>query len=254
MTGAAQWHPVLAELAHWRSAGRKAELWLRDDDAIEPTSELDRLIGLTEEFRVPVALAIIPAHTGEALARHLASAPHVHPVIHGWSHANHAPPSEKKQELGSHRPRAAVLHDLARGLAKLSGLHGERLTPILVPPWNRIDPGLLDDLPALGFTGLSAFGHKLASTPALVVANTHIDIVDSRAGNACRDHVVLVASLAQELAAARLAGGRPVGMLSHHLVSDEDAFRFLRELFTVTSQTGAVNWRTPQDVISLASR
>jgi len=249
VTAGRLWQPLQDELANWRDAGRTADLWLRDDDAVEPSPPLDRLIDLAREFDVPVALAIIPSRTGPALAQRLDREKHIHPLIHGWSHANHAPPSEKKQELGHHRPRDAVLGDLAMGFARLSELYGEHLAPMLVPPWNRIEPSLLDDLPALGFTGLSAFGHKLASRRGLTIANTHIDIVDSRAGNACRDHGVLIASLAKELTEARIAGGRPVGILSHHLVSDEDAFRFLRDLF---AQAGAVRWRTPREILNLS--
>lgn len=251
MTTGKLWRPLQDELAHWRNAGLTADLWLRDDDAVEPSLALDRLTGLTQEFDVPVALAIIPSRTGPALAQRLDGEKHIHPVIHGWSHANHAPSSEKKQELGHHRARAVVLRDLSAGLARLSALYGERLVAMLVPPWNRIDPALLDDLPVLGFAGLSAFGHMLASRPGLAIANTHIDIVDSRAGNACRDHDVLVASLAKELTEARIAGGRPVGILSHHLVSDEQAFRFLRDLFTEAAQSGAVRWRTPGEILTV---
>ncbi len=244
------WQPLRDELARWRDADRAVSLWLRDDDAIEPTPALDRLADLACGHDVPVALAIIPARTAPALANRLAAEKIIHPVVHGWSHANHASPPEKKQELGLHRPRDAVLSELARGLARLREFHGDRLTPMLVPPWNRIDPSLLDDLPALGFTGLSAFGHKLTSRPGLAVVNTHIDIVDSRAGNRCRDHGTLIAGLVQELQQARAAGGRtPVGVLSHHLVSDDDAFRFLADLFTITAQSGAVSWRAPAELL-----
>jgi len=242
--------PLRDELQEWRADGRTASLWLRDDDAVAPTPALDRLIGLARDHAVPVALAIIPVSTGPDLAHRLAQETLIHPVVHGWSHANHAPPSEKKQELGDHRPRQAVKDDLTRGLARLSEFYRDRLTSLLVPPWNRIDPALLDDLPMLGYTGLSAFGHKLASTEHLTVVNTHIDIVDSRAGNRCRDHGVLIADLARELAEARAAGGAaPVGVLSHHLVSDDDAFRFLSDLFDVTARIGAVRWRTPAELL-----
>ena len=251
MTKGKLWQLLEDELAHWRAAGMRAQLWLRDDDAVRPSPALDRLIGLAGQFDVPVALAIIPSRTGPDLARRLDRARHIHPVIHGWSHANHAPPSEKKQELGPHRARDIVLSELSMGLARLSDLHGERLVPMLVPPWNRIDPSLLDDLPALGFAGLSAFGHKLASKPKLPVVNTHIDIIDSHAGNACRDHGMLVNSLVTELAQARALGGRAVGILSHHLVSDDDAFRFLRELFTAAAQSGVVRWRSPGEILTV---
>lgn len=248
MTSSDIWQPLHDELARWRDAGLTAELWLRDDDAFEPSARLDRLIGLTAEFSVPVALAIIPADARPGLADRISGEAHIHPVVHGWSHANHAPSWQKKQELGLHRPRATVLNDLKAGFARLSELHGERLVPILVPPWNRIDPGLLDDLPALGFRALSVFGNNLQSRPGLSIVNTHVDIIDWHAGKACHDHTWLVASLAKELAAARASGGRPVGVLSHHLVSEDEAFRFLRDLFTAAT-TERVSWRAPGELI-----
>jgi hypothetical protein len=237
------------ELARWRDAGLTAELWLRDDDAFEPSARLDRLIALAAEFRIPVALAIIPADATRGLADRIASETHIHPVVHGWSHANHAPLGQKKQELGLHRPRAAVSSDLAAAFARLSDLHGERLVPMLVPPWNRIDPSLLDDLPSLGFRALSVFGHKLQSRPGLPVVNTHVDIIDWHSGKACHDHTRLVAGLARELATARASGGWPVGVLSHHRVSDDEAFRFLRDLFTAAPHE-RVNWRAPDELLS----
>ncbi len=248
MTGPNVWQPVQDELARWREMGLTADLWLRDDDASKPSPRLDRLIALTAEFGIPVTMAIIPAQAGPAIAERLARETHFYPVVHGWSHANHAPSGQKRQELGPHRPRAAVLNDLAAGFTRMSEFHGERFVPMLVPPWNRIDPALLDDLPALGFRALSTFGNKLHSRPGLVVVNTHLDIVDSHAGNACRDHAWLAATLAKELAAARASGGRPVGILSHHMVSDDEAFRFLRDLFTV-APPGRVSWRAPSELL-----
>jgi hypothetical protein len=250
MTSAAYWQPVRDELDNWRKAGLDAALWLRDDDATEPTPQLERLIALTGEFDIALALAVVPARTGPALSQRLERVLHVHPLVHGWAHANHAPPDEKKQELGDHRPRATVLGDVDRGLRRLADLYGERLVPILVPPWNRIAVPFLDDLPDLGFKGLSSFGHRLASRPGLKIVNTHVDIVDSHAGNVCRDHGLLAASLARELELARVHGGWPVGILSHHLVSDDDAFRFLRDLFAITARSSNVRWRSPRDLLA----
>jgi hypothetical protein len=242
------WQPVRDELTRWHDAGLSVELWLRDDDAFKPSLRLDRLIALTAEFAIPVALAIIPKDAGPGLAERIARETHIHPVVHGWSHANHAPFGQKKQGIGLYRPRAAVLSDLAAGLTRLSELHGERLVPMLVPPWNRIDPELVDDLPALGFRALSVFGNKLQSRPGLAVVNMHVDIINWHGGKACQDHAWLVAALTKELAEARASGGRPVGILSHHMVSDDEAFRFLRDLFTVASPE-RVSWRTPGELI-----
>src|SRR5205823_13065369 len=106
------WLPVLGELDRWHDAGVTARLWLRDDDAVQPSPLLDELGELTERFRVPVTLAVIPATTGEALVQYLCGVPHMSPAIHGWAHANHAPAGEKKQEIGRHRERAVVLREL----------------------------------------------------------------------------------------------------------------------------------------------
>jgi hypothetical protein len=228
--------------------GLTAELWLRDDDAFKPSPSLNRLIALTAEFEIPVTLAIVPADARPALVERIAGEPHIHPVVHGWAHANHAPFWQKKQELGPHRPRAAVLNDIAAGFARLSELHGKSLVPMLVPPWNRIDPTLMDDLPALGFAALSVFGSKLRSRPNLTVVNTHVDLIDWRKNNACHDHAWLAASLAKELAVARAEGGRPVGVLTHHMVSDDQAFRFLHDLFTAVAPA-RVTWRAPSELL-----
>ncbi|TIT57545.1 MAG: polysaccharide deacetylase, partial [Mesorhizobium sp.] len=61
MTSDQIWQPLVEELARWQRAGRKAEFWLRDDDAVDPTPALDRLLDLTRQFAVPVTLAVIPA-------------------------------------------------------------------------------------------------------------------------------------------------------------------------------------------------
>jgi hypothetical protein len=98
---------------------------------------------------------------------------------------------------------------------------------MLVPPWNRIDPSLLPDLPALGFTVLSTFGRIRAPAP-IPQQNTHLDLMDwsSRRGRPLDD---LAAALAREMA-ARLASDEPVGLLAHHLVHDATAWHALETL------------------------
>ncbi len=235
MTSDQIWQPLVEELGRRRRAGRKAEFWLRDDDAVDPTTALDRLLGLTGEFAVPVTLAVIPALTDEKLVARLDEAPQATVAIHGWAHRNHAPEGEKKQELGPHRPRETVLGDLARGLSHITGLYGARAVPMLVPPWNRIDAGLVPDLGSIGFSALSVYGPPKPSPLAAV--NSNVDIMDWHGTRGCRDHGLLVQAIV-----AQLQRGEPVGLLTHHLVHDESAWLFLERLFAVTAQAEACAW------------
>lgn len=238
MTGdAAAWLPLRQELARWRHAGRAAGFWLRDDDAIAPTPALDRLLEVSGEFAVPATLAIIPACSGEALASRLAET-QASVAVHGWSHANHAPDDEKKQELGPQRPPDAVFAELSRGLAHVQRLHGERAVAMLVPPWNRISPALVEGLGSIGFEALSTFGPPRAAS--IRVINSNVDIIDWHGTRGCRDHAVLVGEIAAQLHRA-FAGGDPVGLLTHHLVHDEAAWTFLQRLFEATASQGG-NW------------
>lgn len=235
------WQPLKTELARWLHAGRTADFWLRDDDAIEPTVALDRLLAATAARAVPVALAVIPAPTGMPLAERLARENHITVTVHGWSHENHAPQGEKKQELGRHRPRDIVLAELSQGRTRLQRLHAGRFAPVLVPPWNRIDADLLPHLAGIGFSALSVFG---APRPGpMRMLNSTVDIMDWRGNRGGRDHAALVSEIVEQLERAFRGEGGPVGLLSHHLVHDETAWAFLDRLFEVTARNGACRWR-----------
>lgn len=242
------WQPLTAELERWLQAGRTADFWLRDDDAIEPTNALDRLLAATAAHDVPVALAVIPATTGMPLAHRLARENHVTVVVHGWSHENHAPQGEKKQELGRHRPRDIVLAELSQGRARLQRLHDGRFAPMLVPPWNRIDADLLPHLAGLGFSALSVFG---APSPAPIrLLNSTVDIMDWRGNRGGRDHAALISQIVAQLERAFRGEAGPVGLLSHHLVHDEVAWTFLDRLFEVTARSGACRWRPVGELLA----
>lgn len=242
----AVWQPLREELARWKAAGRTPDFWWRDDDAVEPTTALDRLVTIAERFAAPATLAVIPALTGGALAGRLSGASHLSVAVHGWSHQNHAPHGEKKQELGRHRDRDIVLDDLGQGFSAIARLYGGQMVPLLVPPWNRIDAGLLPGLAPLGFTALSAFGPtKPASLPVL---NTNVDIIDWHGGRGCRDHAILVREVVAQMSRA-FDGGDPVGILTHHLVHDEAAWLFLERLLAITAAPDAGAWRPVADLV-----
>ena len=212
-------------------AGCPVSFWLRDDDAVEPSESLDRLLQLTAKYSVPLTLAVIPAHTGNALAQRLNTTEHVSVAVHGWSHTNYANANEKKQELGNHRPQSDILAELARGLSKLSKLHHDRFVPLLVPPWNRVSAEIVEHLSEIDYRGVSTFGDE--NSAGVMSINTQVDIIDwkgTRGGRAFAD-------LASQIVTHVQNGRSSIGILSHHLVHDETAWQFLEQLFAKTSTT-----------------
>lgn len=233
--------PLYRELERWQDAGRVARFWLRDDDAVEPTAALERLLSETKSYGIPVTLAIIPAFTGEALAAWLVDEDHVNVAVHGWAHQNHAGPDEKKQELGAHRLTEAVLGELYQGFLKLQQLYPTRFLSMLVPPWNRIDSGFIARLPALGFQSLSTYGRAEREKP-LALLNSHLDLMDWHGTRGGRPSAELVNELVVELQDRFEGRSEPIGVLGHHLVHDAVAWDFLGELFEATADHPAVEW------------
>ena len=229
MTG---WPLVEQELARWREAAREPVIWWRDDDAADATPALDRLLALQQSHRVPLALAVVPATATPALAGGLLGVAGVDLLQHGYAHTNHAPASErKKEELGAHRPAMIVLGELGTGWMALERLFGPRTLPVLVPPWNRIAPGLVPALPEIGYRGLSTFGIRRRVSPVsgLVQVNTHVDLIDWQTRRFAGIEAVL-GTFVQALASSRTSG-EPIGLLSHHLAMDEAAWDFLQSFW-----------------------
>lgn len=243
------WAPLRQEIDRWQAAGRTARLWLRDDDVVEPTDVLERLLDVTRPPAIPLTLAAVPAFAGQALADRLKTEQHVLVAVHGWSHRNHAPPEEKKQELGGHRPRETVLGELRDGIAALRRLFPETLLPMLVPPWNRISADLIPELPGLGFTTLSTFG-KAKADSGIRLLNTHVDVVNARGQRGNRPHQDLVAELVGELQTRFENGGEPVGILTHHLVHGASEWDFMARLFEETTGKPGIAWLPARELLT----
>ncbi len=241
------WDALEGELGAWAEAGRAATLWWRDDDAQRPGPALERLLGLAEDTGVPLALAVIPAGADAALARRLENSPRLTVLQHGYAHRNHAPAGERKCELGAHRPGEAVLAELGRGRARLRDLGFARALPVLVPPWNRMEPGLAPALAAAGFAGLSSWGPRRApeAAPGLRQVNVHVNAVrhpgaaaEARGGDALDQ---AVAHLAARRAATADAG-EPTGLMTHHLKHDRDGWAFVADFLRRTRDHPGARW------------
>ena len=238
------WSDLRDELDRWRPTGRTATFWLRDDDAQAPSAALDRLLEITN--RTPVAIAVIPRGAEPRLAQALSQSG-ARVVQHGWAHANHAPEGEKSSELGPHRPRRSVIDELAAGRDRLGTIFAGRISPVLVPPWNRIDPSVVEALPGIGFKGLSTFAPRAGAVPAAGIrqANCHVDLVDWRGGRCFRGVTRCLADLVGHLTARRLGrvdSHEPTGVLTHHLVHDDGCWGFLGDLVDRVSDHAAAVW------------
>lgn len=243
----AVWRPLRQQLDRADEAGSTVRFWLRDDDAVEQTPALDRLLGSARQAQVPMTLAVIPAFTGERLAARLAEEELISVAVHGWSHANHAGPREKKQELGLHRPIVDIIRELERGFVTLQALYGSRFIPMLVPPWNRIDPNLLPELAKIGYESVSVFGQEKDGPIRQI--NTHVDIMDWHGTRGCRPAADIVSDIVKQLQ-YRLAGSaEAIGILTHHLVHDEHAWNFINALFEALNGRASVRWTSASEIV-----
>jgi hypothetical protein len=251
------WQDLHQELDRWRDTGLIARFWWRDDDASAPIPSLLELLDLADEFGVPVCLATIPDQAVDSLAREIQARPRHVIVQHGISHRNHAAPGEPAVECGGGRPPGRVLTDLKGGRRRLEDLFGPRFRPILVPPWNRIAPELIGELPAVGYTGLSTFGMRTARHCAagLAAVNAHVDVLKWRGGTRFAGRENILREILLNLCARRSGrsdASEPIGLLTHHQVHDLETWEFLRDILQVLITHPAVRWVDPFDAFGFA--
>ena len=226
------------------------------------TAELERILDLAQKYEAPLGLAVIPQGMDDTLAAKIQSLAQVTVLQHGFSHGNHAPPNEKKVELGSHRPPAVVHRELAAGFEILRDAFGGQFLPVLVPPWNRIATPLLEELAQTGFAGLSTFGPRAEprqkhESAGLRIVNTHVDFIDWKNHKRFVGAPRAVEAIVTHLKGRRLGhfdSSEPTGLLTHHLVHDEDCRAFLARLLAALDEHPAVKWLNAEAVFGLTRR
>ena len=201
--------------------------WWRDDDAGAVTPQLKRLLSLSKD--VALALAVIPEAAEPALFDLLHDGVTV--IQHGTDHRNRAAAGEKKTEYPASEPNAQALARIAEGQERLRTLAGQGFFPVLAPPWNRLRKDLADKLPAIGVRGVS--GYRAAGA-----GHTQVDVVAWRRGKRFIGE--------QQAFEAALSGTEPVGWLTHHAVHDEETWQFLERLLGLNT----VRWLSVQEVFS----
>lgn len=247
------WAKLTAELDQWVAAGQRATLWWRDDDATQPGEALEHLISLGDGA-VPLTLAVVPKQAEAALAERVSRTRHVTAVQHGWRHRNHSTQGERSVEFGNSRSIDVMVDELGQGKARLQALFGTRFIPVFVPPWNRITLELAPFSPGLGIAGLSTFGaRKHTFDWPVTVVNTHVDPILWRDGRRFIGESKTLAGLVAHLAARRqgfVDKDEPTGLLTHHLVHEEDIWHFLSQLFAVTLGHPGACWLSATEVFA----
>jgi peptidoglycan/xylan/chitin deacetylase (PgdA/CDA1 family) len=226
-------------LAEADRRGAQIAFWWRDDDAREHTAQLERLLRIAEERRLPLALAVIPCGATEALARRLGDAKNAAILQHGWQHKNHSAPEDRASEFGDNRRLNDMLGELSAGRKILAELFGDQSLPVLVPPWNRIGDSMRRNRKRAGLPGLSVFGPRNGAFGRCV--NAHLDIIHWRAGTA-RDPAEAYATLCAEVERRLQGDSEPVGILTHHLAHDDAAWSLLEMLLDDLSGCAGSWW------------
>ncbi len=213
------------ELAYWRRAWRVPVLWWRDDDAREPTWQLDKLLEVRGEL--PITLAVIPDVDLHPLANRLTGVEGVTIAQHGVDHQNRLPEGGPRSEFTADTPQGSINAAVTAGRARLVAAGLPPTT--FVPPWNEASDRLIAAIGAAGYDTYSSGIHG-RSRDGLRHIGAQVDILRWKGTPHFRGRRRIFDALRWQLEdrRERAAYDEPIGILTHHLVHDDEAWRFLR--------------------------
>ena len=203
------------------SASAPVTFFFRDDDAGWEDERLLRLLDLFGAYGLPLDLAVIPLALTPVLARRISDRVEAQPELvavhqHGFAHINHEAEG-RKGEFGPTREAALQECDIRQGKQLLDQLLGPIVQPIFTPPWNRCGAQTGDCLTRLGFRTLSRDSSAAPlGIPGLLELPVHVDWFAKRKG------VPLTREQIGRLIAEQVEESKPVGIMFHHAVMDED--------------------------------
>ncbi|WP_243544631.1 polysaccharide deacetylase family protein [Pseudodesulfovibrio tunisiensis] len=205
-------------------------VFFRADDIGVPDDNCHRMIETFREYFAPLCLAVVPSWLDEKSWKTLRGWTGDWDLWcwhqHGWAHENHQKDG-KSCEFGSDRPLADKIADIKAGRDKLSAIMGDDFQPFFTPPWNRIDPETGQALADLGYIAVSRSSgenEKIPTPPSLPDLSVNVDLHTRRE----IDPVQARYALEQDFVNASETGR--VGIMLHHQLMNETAFRFLAGL------------------------
>ncbi|WP_068317069.1 hypothetical protein [Polycladidibacter hongkongensis] len=245
--GAAAFARALTEELDWFAArGVRAKFWWRDDDAVANSPALQTLVMTAKNHSLPLTLAVIPLlYRRDLIAALNDAATEVRIAMHGLMHKDARQVGSKrlapkKNEVGAQSEVAPKDPAFAAALKRLESGFGTRVVPLFVPPWNRIAPRFLPALAGVGFSALSTYG--FINRLRFAQVQCHLDPVDWRANRGFIGYGRALHRLRLELRRRRCNHQEPIGLLTHHLVHDEELGAFLQVFFEVTRKHEGACW------------
>jgi len=210
------------------------DFFFRDDDVGWANDEFRALLACFRSYSVPLDIAAIPAAlTAEfadeisALRDEATGLVGIHQ--HGFSHTNHEV-AGRKCEFGISRTYEEQYRDIQLGKMRLEALLGSALDPIFTPPWNRCTEITAACLIDLGFRALS----RDATTPSLrlsALKELPISIDWFAKKNGTRVNFECLGKLIANAVKQR----RPVGIMLHHELMNEDERHRISDLLVLLS-------------------
>ncbi len=236
---------LIDELDAWGEAGLTATFWWRDDDAIEPTEQLDRLLAVAEP--VPIALSVIPGLAKPTLAERLEDCKRITVFQHGWRHDSHSPTSEANSEYPGGRLATDVLRELQDGREQMSTLFGDRFQSVFAPPWHGFADKFLPLLAHSGIGSISRNGPRKHAARAVGIfeCNVHAVFINWKQPPTFIGEGTALERVLKHLRGRRLRifdTDEPTGILTHHLVEDAPSYDFIERLAEIISAHKAAKW------------
>ncbi len=260
-----------AELDLWGRKGITARFWWRDDDATDGSDQLESLAALAASNDLTVGLAVIPGRMQVGLPKALEKHEHLVPLCHGYVHKNHSR-SGPMAEFGPDRPLGDLISDAKAALREFRTKLGDRGLPVFAVPFNRIAQRFEAELPAIGFTGMSAGpmrwerslaiifgalrkGPSLRNRPAInsrrFRVDAHLSPIEWIPRRAPTNPYVLARRTIGLLAVRRLNyvdRTLPIGIVTHHLDHSPEIWHLTRKLIEVLKQHPAAHFLSPREI------
>jgi hypothetical protein len=246
------WNALTHELDQWEGQGRTATFWWRDDDAGPDDGLLDGFLAQRQALGVPLALATVPAWLEERSAAALRADSGCRVLQHGVNHTDRTRGDRRKMELCDEALPTGLADAITQGKNGLETALGPRFLPVMVPPWNRVDPGVEFALVAAGLAGLSTLGpRKTPTRSGLYLANVHIDLIDWKTDRAFAGESRCLSAAIDHLSARRRGeadADEPTGLMTHHRVHDTQSRSCVDRFVAFVRDHPRARWLDASDV------